>query len=805
MANRGDNLTRWLPKDAQGRVRIDVSGALPDPEVMDNVTAARGIPRGSDGAIVASISGLVGGGTVPDASSTTKGIAKLGSSGGAATFESLDLVATKTALASTDANVAANTTAIAAKAQKLTPTDVKTAAYTAVNGDLVLVDTTSGPVTVTAPAAGPGVRFAVKHLVRGGTNVVTVQAAGSDVFNRSGGPTSIPLTLADQAKIFDGAAGLFVAASGDLTLPGLDSRYVLQSLVDAKGDLLVGTADDTLGRLPVGATGLILSADPTTASGLKWITAPSGGGSSDPRFSIVAYGADKTGAADSYSAIIAARDAASAAGGGVVYAPAGTYKTLSPITSWPNKVSLIGDGPGHTIFKPTFADESFLKNIKTAAAPMTDCTFDSFQVDGTGQTQSAGYVSSTKGLFSQFHRRCHWRNLYIHDTPATGLGVDHFQECTIDRVEVDGCGRLNGGTGPGGNGIGLGTGGFAIESIVVSHCIAKGSARYNIFVEKQTAVSQTALFTKIHHCHVEGGQYGLGDCGNSRTIWDHNTITGPTIAGFGINGGTVSTLPGYKIRIVDNEFDACPTAILYDTSGSGTANGPTGTELGQILIRRNRITGGTYAINVVLKNYDVYGLVIDDNVIEGTNKSGMWFSYNSGTKALIDSSIKRNRFRNVGMIATGTDREGIKMQVSCTNVEIDDNRMLDDTGTPTARYGLTFSGTAYTGGSVYNNEARGMATGGALFATALSATTRYGINRGFPAPPLATETPGASPWTRTASVVPETLHLSGGTVTNVTIGGTSVAASSDVAIPLEPGDAPVLTYSAAPTVSARKR
>jgi hypothetical protein len=45
---------------------------------------------------------------------------------------------------------------------------------------------------------------------------------------------------------------------------------VLRTLVDAKGDLLLGTAADTLARLGVGADGQILTADAAQAAGVKW-------------------------------------------------------------------------------------------------------------------------------------------------------------------------------------------------------------------------------------------------------------------------------------------------------------------------------------------------------------------------------------------------------------------------------------------------------------------------------------------------------------------------------------------------------
>jgi hypothetical protein len=43
-----------------------------------------------------------------------------------------------------------------------------------------------------------------------------------------------------------------------------------QSIVDAKGDLIVGTAADTPGRLAVGTNGFYLQADSSTGTGLLW-------------------------------------------------------------------------------------------------------------------------------------------------------------------------------------------------------------------------------------------------------------------------------------------------------------------------------------------------------------------------------------------------------------------------------------------------------------------------------------------------------------------------------------------------------
>lgn len=65
-----------------------------------------------------------------------------------------------------------------------------------------------------------------------------------------------------------------LASSDDLT------PLLSKSAVDAKGDLLVATANDTVARLPVGADGLVLTADSAASEGVSW--QPSGGGGTIP-------------------------------------------------------------------------------------------------------------------------------------------------------------------------------------------------------------------------------------------------------------------------------------------------------------------------------------------------------------------------------------------------------------------------------------------------------------------------------------------------------------------------------------------
>lgn len=67
-------------------------------------------------------------------------------------------------------------------------------------------------------------------------------------------------------------------------LSDLNTNALKKQLADAKGDLFVGSANDTVVRLPVGANGTVPIADSTQTTGIRWGSAGGGSGPSNQAY-----------------------------------------------------------------------------------------------------------------------------------------------------------------------------------------------------------------------------------------------------------------------------------------------------------------------------------------------------------------------------------------------------------------------------------------------------------------------------------------------------------------------------------------
>lgn len=183
---------------------------------------------------------------------------------------------TPTAHSHPESDVTSLVTDLAAKEPSLTPTASKTANYTAVSGDLVMCNATGGAFTVTLPAAAAGSFVGIKKT-DSSANVVTISRAGADTIGAAAA-TTIPLTLQDETVVLMASGTNWVRRENHLSLASLDARHLTLSTVTTKGDLLVATGSAAITRLGVGTDTWVLTADSTTATGIKWAAAAAGGG-----------------------------------------------------------------------------------------------------------------------------------------------------------------------------------------------------------------------------------------------------------------------------------------------------------------------------------------------------------------------------------------------------------------------------------------------------------------------------------------------------------------------------------------------
>lgn len=138
----------------------------------------------------------------------------------------------------------------------LAQTSVQSSNYTASANQIVACNTTSGSFTVALPSApAAGTIVAVKIVILGAGNGVTVAASGSDVINKTGGGTSLPETLVNQGILLQYDSGIWIDLADDLPLSQLEVLF-LQS-----ADNLADVASKPVSRQNLGLPKTVYSLD----------------------------------------------------------------------------------------------------------------------------------------------------------------------------------------------------------------------------------------------------------------------------------------------------------------------------------------------------------------------------------------------------------------------------------------------------------------------------------------------------------------------------------------------------------------
>lgn len=501
--------------------------------------------------------------------------------------------------------------------------------------------------------------------------------------------------------------------------------------------------------------------------------------------------------------------------GAVVYAPAAIYVTTE---EWviKNRVILRGDGFGQTIFAPVTGEKWINEPEQGSTKPWTEGGIEKIQIRATwAYSQSGTYEAGLKVLNIAQAKKCTVKDNAIIDAPATAFPFDQCQEgCLIEGNFAINAGRLNSGTEPGGSGFGMGTAdktkGEQTPTTVTGNFAIK-CKRYGIFNEGQkggTPATSTQGFRFTNNYCAEC-KVGIGSSGGMGTIIQGNTCVKNTQAGIALDAGTLTTeekgyMPPQGLVTGNVCIENTEDGIRLDGSQNEQA------QWNDVVDGNICAYNGLRGVSILAASVNISGLKITNNTIAFNLGSGLWASYPTGTTTakFTNSVIANNLAYNnaTGEIVGNVD--GIKIEVKCQNMTVDNNRCFDTAGTGGKQeHGILILG-GFEGGSFRGNDIRGNKKESQIVFSGTQPNTAAAIsgNLGYTAQPApASVTVTASPMTYKGKLIPEWLFIVGGVVTSVTLGGVQVASATNVVIPVESGDEPVTTYSSAPTMWTRKR
>ncbi len=192
--------------------------------------------------------------------------------------------------AATSATSAANSATAAATSATSAETSASSASTQATNASNYAAAAATSATSAAASAASAAASVAtIASYATSAANSAAAAAtsATSAAASATAAATSATSAAASATAAATSATSAATSASSALTsansaavsaasAAAAVTTAIQASIIDAKGDLIVGSAADTAGRLAVGTNGYILTADSAETLGIKWAVAPAG-------------------------------------------------------------------------------------------------------------------------------------------------------------------------------------------------------------------------------------------------------------------------------------------------------------------------------------------------------------------------------------------------------------------------------------------------------------------------------------------------------------------------------------------------
>ena len=180
--------------------------------------------------------------------------------------------------------------------------------------------------------------------------------------------------------------------------------------------------------------------------------------------------------------------------GGTIFIPAGEYafsengtQTIgSHCIKMKSNVHIIGEGED-TVLTPIGASnyglDMFYFNDYLdfgVANYLENCRFENFTIDAIA-TSCNVYTSAGKGFMFNLFQNCHWENVTVKNTDATGFGVDCPLDSSIQDCIAIGCGKAATEQNGGASGFGIGFGYANGENIRIKNCQSLDNKKFGFF------------------------------------------------------------------------------------------------------------------------------------------------------------------------------------------------------------------------------------------------------------------------------------------------------------------------------------
>jgi hypothetical protein len=443
------------------------------------------------------------------------------------------------------------------------------------------------------------------------------------------------------------------------------------------------------------------------------------------------------------------------AGGGMVLVPPGTKNVYhAVVVTNLNNIQIIGFGWASNIVPQFTSGDVFYFNGSGGATGYSNA-LKNLQIGSAAQTINT--PNSLVNLHLNGQNDFTLNNVYLHDAQI-GIKLDSANTCSTIWVSENLIGGLN----PG-NGVGILQMAGADLYITNTNILGWTSAAPRAGIEINFSGGTKIIGSDIFACST-------------------NLLIDPA------NGQTVQA-----VESIGNWYDS--GAFPATGGGDGIALVPTGTGI----VMQVRSTADWLQGNIVGLRLGgtgvIDGVTVSQPLIINNKQDGIYYSNTSGKNIEITAAMVAGNSSSAS-----ASYNGLTVLAGCGGFKVRGGQFGQSNGMPNSQsYGIFIVGGAsdfyqIVGADLRNNVNGTMSDGGAGTHAVVKDNTGFNpVGQGAIAV-------GASPFTYRSAHGPETIYISGGTVSNIQIGTTTVAVASPAQLALGPNQSITVTYSVAPTM-----